>query len=127
MPSTIQTRTVVGKAKMSEKETPITSESNKNMNDRKPSWEKFGRVDSLNLEAGRTASTKSHASKVPLYSSIFLSSLIVFYSSHFIERSSLIESSHKLSHLLKTRITKRLQNPKPTKHFDTFPVIIFLF
>lgn len=44
--------------------TPEAHESNKSMNERKASWAKLGHVDSLNLEAGRIASTKSHAFKV---------------------------------------------------------------
>ncbi|XP_061362598.1 potassium transporter 5-like [Gastrolobium bilobum] len=50
------------KEAMKSKDMP-SAELTKNMNDRKPSWEKLNHVDSLNLEAGRISSTKSHALK----------------------------------------------------------------
>jgi KUP system potassium uptake protein len=41
----------------------ITAEG-KNMQERKISWAKLRRVDSLNLEAGRVSTLQSHGSKV---------------------------------------------------------------
>ena len=52
----------------SDMETPpsASGEPKKNMNDRKASWAKLGRIDSLNLEAGRIPSNHSHSVCLPL-------------------------------------------------------------
>ena len=59
----------------------------KNMQERKISWAKLRRVDSLNLEAGRVSTLQTHAFKVHIDPSIDLSlinaiSIITIYPFH---------------------------------------------
>jgi KUP system potassium uptake protein len=62
-----------------EEETEITKEiSEKKLKDRKVSWAKLRRVDSLNLEAGRVSMNANHHSKVLYIFHIFIHFYVIY-------------------------------------------------
>lgn len=53
----------------------LAAEKNLKLKDRKVSWAKLRRVDSLNLEAGRVSLSAAHSSKVNLTNTIHINKI----------------------------------------------------